>query len=93
LHRLPRGIPQRAANVGFSTELPYSLGASYTQPQGRLAGCKVVCLDLLGNFRFVHTEWAAEEGSGWSPAVSTLLVNLQNLLVSVGPTCVSEATC
>ena len=72
----PAAYPNEAPNVGFSTDFPYNMGASYTQPDGRLAGCKVVCLDLLGNFAYIHTEWKASEGSGWSPAygVSTLLV-------------------
>jgi hypothetical protein len=53
---------------------------------GRLKGKKVICLDILGNFGGVHTEWKAEVGSGWSPAytVTTLLIQLQSVLCDVG---------
>lgn len=44
--------------------------------------CQVICLDVLGNFDFVHTEWKQTVGSGWSPAytVTTLLLQLQSVL-------------
>lgn len=47
---------------------------------------KVICLDILGNFGGVHTEWKAEVGSGWSPAytVTSLLIQLQSVLCDVG---------
>eukprot|EP00750_Incisomonas_marina_P008847 INCI15716.1.p1 GENE.INCI15716.1~~INCI15716.1.p1 ORF type:complete len:568 (-),score=95.02 INCI15716.1:1653-3356(-) len=82
----PTEYPNKPPDVGFSTEFCYNMGASYRQPSGRLAGCKVICLDLLGNFANIHTEWTASEGSGWSPAysVSTLLVNLQSILMNIG---------
>jgi hypothetical protein len=53
---------------------------------GRLKGKKVICLDILGNFQGVHTEWKNQVGTGWSPAytVTTLLVQLQSVLCSLG---------
>jgi len=82
----PAQYPNVAPNVGFTNNFEYRMGASYTQPSGRLEGCKVICLDLLGNFAYIHTEWKDSEGSGWSPAytVSTLLVNLQSVLIDLG---------
>jgi ubiquitin-protein ligase len=78
----PKDYPSSAPSIGFSVPFPYSQGASYTKQDGRLKGKFVVCLDLLGNFDHVHTEWKNNVGSGWSPAysVTTLLVNLVALL-------------
>lgn len=78
----PKDYPQSAPNIGFSVTFPYNQGASYVKRDGRLKDKFVVCLDLLGNFDHVHTEWKAQIGSGWTPAysVSTLLVNLVALL-------------
>merc|ERR1712072_1259654 len=55
-------------------------------PNGRLAGKKVICLDVLGNFGNVHKEWKSSVGSGWSPAYTwaTLLVQLQSVLCDLG---------
>lgn len=80
----PTDYPRSAPSVGFSFAFPYSGGASYTKTDGRLAGKFVVCLDLLGNFDHVHTEWKAQTGTGWSPAysVTTLLLQLQSVLAS-----------
>jgi ubiquitin-protein ligase len=82
----PHDYPQSAPNIGFSFEFPYRGGAEYVMREGRLEGKKVICLDVLGNFQGVHTEWKNEVGSGWSPAytVTTLLVQLQSVLCSLG---------
>ena len=82
----PSDYPNAAPNVGFSVSFPFRIGASYVQSSGRLQGCQVLCLDLLGNFANVHTEWKSSVGSGWSPAysVTTLLVNLQSVLLPAG---------
>jgi len=82
----PTDYPQSAPSIGFSFEFQYTGGASYIQPDGRLQGKKVICLDVLGNFGHVHTEWKGNVGSGWSPAytVTTLLVQLQSVLCDLG---------
>jgi len=82
----PHDYPQSAPNIGFSFEFEYRGGAQYTMPDGRLKGKKVICLDVLGNFGHVHTEWKGSVGSGWSPAytVTTLLVQLQSVLCDLG---------
>jgi len=82
----PSDYPQSAPNIGFSFEFQYRGGAEYTMPNGRLKGKKVICLDILGNFGGVHTEWKSTVGSGWSPAytVTTLLIQLQSVLCDVG---------
>lgn len=89
----PTRYPHEAPSVSFSTVFPYHLGSSYLQDSGRLAGCKVLCLDLLGNFAAVHTEWAEAGRSGWSPAytVTTLLVNLQSVFAGLGPSMSEQA--
>ncbi|CAJ1339114.1 unnamed protein product [Effrenium voratum] len=82
----PCDYPASAPKIGFSFEFEYRGGASYVERDGRLKGKKVICLDVLGNFDHVHTEWKAEVGSGWSPAytVTTLLVQLQSVLSDLG---------
>ena len=82
----PCDYPASAPKIGFSFEFEYRNGASYIQTEGRLKGKKVICLDVLGNFDFVHTEWKETVGSGWSPAytVTTLLVQLQSVLSDLG---------
>jgi len=82
----PCDYPGSAPKIGFSFEFEYRGGASYIQSEGRLKGKKVICLDVLGNFDFVHTEWKQTVGSGWSPAytVTTLLVQLQSVLSDLG---------
>ena len=52
---------------------------------GKLMNKFVLCLDLLGNFAGIHTEWKNNAGSGWSPAytVSSLLINLQAILADL----------
>jgi len=84
----PWDYPQSAPNIGFSFEFEYRGGAQYTMQDGRLKGKKVICLDILGNFGGVHTEWKQSVGSGWSPAytVTTLLVQLQAVLCDLGQT-------
>ena len=88
LIEFPQDYPATAPSVGFSVKFPYHTGASYVindPDKGRLNGHFVLCLDLLGNFAHVHTEWSDAEGSGWSPAytVTTLLVQLQSLIIGI----------
>jgi ubiquitin-protein ligase len=82
----PADYPQSAPNIGFSFEFQYRGGAQYVMPDGRLKGKKVICLDVLGNFQNIHTEWKNTVGSGWSPAytATTLLVQLQSVLCDLG---------
>merc|ERR1712127_775769 len=82
----PSDYPNSAPNIGFSFEFRYSGGAEYVMPNGRLKGKKVICLDILGNFGGIHTEWKESVGSGWSPAytVTTLLIQLQSVLCDIG---------
>ncbi|CAE7263204.1 UBC6 [Symbiodinium natans] len=82
----PCDYPLSAPNIGFSFEFQYRGGASYVQPDGRLKGKLVICLDVLGNFGHVHTEWKSTVGSGWSPAytVTTLMIQLQSVLCDLG---------
>lgn len=81
LVEFPPEYPQKAPSVGFSTEFPYGDGASYVinDTENALHGKYVICMDLLGNFAGVHTEWSRVKGSGWSPAydISSLLIILQ----------------
>jgi len=82
----PIDYPQSAPNIGFSFNFPYRDGASYIESKGKLTGKLVICLDILGNFANVHTEWKNNRGTGWTPAytVTTLLVQLQSLLCNIG---------
>ena len=82
----PCDYPMSAPSIGFSFDFQYRGGASYVQQDGRLKGKLVICLDVLGNFGHVHTEWKSTVGSGWSPAytVTTLLIQLQSVLCDLG---------
>jgi len=82
----PSDYPNSAPNIGFSFQFQYRGGAEYVMADGRLKGKKVICLDVLGNFGDVHSEWKSTVGSGWSPAytVTTLLVQLQSVLCDLG---------
>jgi len=82
----PSDYPNSAPNIGFSFQFQYHGGAEYIMSDGRLKGKKVICLDVLGNFGNVHSEWKSTVGSGWSPAytVTTLLVQLQSVLCDLG---------
>jgi len=81
----PIDYPQSPPSIGFTFDFPYSLGASYKERSGPLKGKTVICLDILGNFGGIHTEWKNTVGSGWSPSysVSSLLVNLQTILIEL----------
>lgn len=81
----PTDYPQSPPNIGFTFDFPYSLGAHYKESSGPLQGKIVICLDILGNFGKIHTEWKNTVGSGWSPSysVSSLLINLQTILVDL----------
>ena len=85
LVQFPPEYPSKAPSVGFTTTFPYDDGASYVinDTENPLNGKYVICLDLLGNFAHVHTEWAEVAGSGWSPAydISSLLVVLQSVVL------------
>jgi len=82
----PSDYPNSAPSIGFSFQFQYHGGAEYVMPDGRLKGKKVICLDILGNFGQMHSEWKSSVGSGWSPAynVTTLLVQLQSVLCDLG---------
>jgi len=84
----PPDYPLSAPSIGFTVAFPYSLGASYVKDDGPLKGKLVLCLDLLGNFDHVHTEWKQSVGSGWSPSysASSLLLNLQTILTELDGT-------
>eukprot|EP00746_Dinoflagellata_sp_MGD_P149409 gnl/MRDRNA2_/MRDRNA2_81443_c0_seq1.p1 gnl/MRDRNA2_/MRDRNA2_81443_c0~~gnl/MRDRNA2_/MRDRNA2_81443_c0_seq1.p1 ORF type:complete len:598 (+),score=126.30 gnl/MRDRNA2_/MRDRNA2_81443_c0_seq1:96-1889(+) len=84
----PFDYPKSAPNIGFSFNFPYREGASYIENKAssRLQGKLVICLDILGNFANIHTEWKSNRGTGWTPAytVTTLLVQLQSMLCNIG---------
>lgn len=86
--KFPNDYPMNAPSVGFScSDIGYREGASMTERSdvnSVLYGKLSICLDMLGNFAQVHTEWADNRGSGWSPAysISALLVNLQAVLAT-----------
>ena len=77
--------PKIPPNVGFCTTFPYSLGASLYAREGRIKGLYEICLNILGNLSKVHTEWKEAVGEGWSAgmSISTLLVNLQSVLLDL----------
>ena len=64
----PSDYPDSAPSIGFTVTFPYNLGAAYVKSDGPLKGKFVLCMDILGNFDHVHTEWKTNVGSGWSPS-------------------------
>lgn len=76
---VPEDYPISPPSAYFRSEIIYTSGAQY-HVEGKGIS---ICLNLLGNFAFVHTEWAASgEASGWSPSytISTILITLQGAL-------------
>ena len=85
LVHLEPDYPVSPPNVGFPVDFPYHMGASYTKTDGPLKDCQVLCLNITGNFKEIHTEWSTEVGEGWSPSMtlSGLLVQLQSVLMEM----------
>jgi len=82
----PSDYPQSAPSIGFCVNFPYNMGAHYiNKKEGPLKNTLSLCLNILGNFSHVHTEWKDKEGEGWSPSMSveTCIVNLQALLAEL----------
>jgi len=79
----PSNYPIKPPDVGFPIDFSYTEGASYVKSDGPLKGMIVICLDILGNFAHVHTEWSGSKGSGWSPSytLTSLLVNMQTVIL------------
>jgi ubiquitin-protein ligase len=79
---LEKDYPISPPNVGFPVHYDYRMGASHTTQKAPLQGCQVLCLNITGNFKHVHNEWARQVGEGWSPSMtlSSLLVQLQSML-------------
>ena len=86
LIHLESDYPLSPPNVGFPVHFPYHMGASYTKTDGPLSQCLVLCLNITGNFKHVHDEWSNQIGEGWSPSMtlSSLLVQLQSVLMDIG---------
>ncbi len=91
LIEVPSEYPNKAPAVFFRSTIAYQNGAQ-TEVPGKGTS---ICLDLLGNFANVHTEWGSE-ASGWSPAntLQTVLVQLQgslNDMLSASPSDIKKA--
>ena len=73
----PEDYPVTAPKAFFETPIMYTGGATL-KVDGRLA----VCLNIFGNFAFIHTEWK-DESAGWTPGytIETIIVSLQGLLM------------
>lgn len=71
--------------MGFPVHFPYDMGATDTIHEGDLAGTMGVCLNITGNYKDIHSEWATQRGEGWSPSMtlSSLLVQIQSLLIDI----------
>lgn len=90
LVEVPNEYPQKAPSLYFRSDISYTNGAQMTvEGKGQS-----VCLDLLGNFSHVHTEWGSN-ASGWSPSntIETVLLQLQaslNDMLSLNPSTVES---
>lgn len=62
---VPENYPNKAPSAYFKSFIAYQNGAT-TNVDGKGTS---ICLDLLGNFANVHTEWG-NTASGWSPGNS-----------------------
>lgn len=74
----PNDYPNNPPHAYFLSPIKYKNGASVIDSKGRMT----VCLDLFGNFRFVHTEWGKGTASGWTTSygVSTILLQMQAMI-------------
>ncbi|CAL1528472.1 unnamed protein product [Lymnaea stagnalis] len=79
----------------FSSEYPYKPPSAEFVPTGfTYAGGATkhgrkgtqICLSIFSDFADVHTEWASERATGWSPAytVQTILINVVSFLAEIG---------
>ena len=78
LMEIPNDYPNKAPSLYFRSKIHYQNGA-----QMEVAGKGTsVCLNLLGNFANVHTEWGNGDAAGWSPGntLQTVLIQLQGSL-------------
>ena len=70
--------PNVAPKAYFETSMPFVGGASIIADNG----LQSVCLNIFGNFAFVHTEWKNQQ-SGWTPAytIETIITSIQGLMM------------
>ena len=81
---LKADYPISPPSVGFPVDFPYSMGATMAG-RDEFTGMTVLCLNILGNFDHVHTEWKRAKGEGWSPSMSlaAVMVQLQSILIDL----------
>ena len=85
--------PVKPPHAYFVTDIAYEGGAVMRDSKGRMQ----VCLNIFGNFAFVHTEWADAKHEGWSSGYSleTILVQMQSVMhdsfLSTNPADVARA--
>ena len=93
LIHLETDYPCSPPNVGFPVHFDYSMGASFVESCGPLAQCMVLCLNITGNFRHIHDEWASKVGEGWSASMtlSSLCVQLQSMLSDVASSMIASS--
>lgn len=74
----PEDFPARSPQCEFLPTFHFSGGATQ---RGKRGGTKV-CLSIFSDFAQIHSEWANEKGTGWSPSYSaqTVLLNLVSFL-------------
>ena len=87
LIKIPDDYPDKAPSIGFCTKFPYHGHHSgyETDSNSVLFNKFTICLDLLGNFEYLHAkEWEKAYNSGWSSAYTIVIVlnQLQNVIIS-----------
>lgn len=65
LLELPQDYPKKPPSVGFLCSFPFNMGATKYITEGRLKDLFTLCLNILGNFMGVHSEWSETKGEGF----------------------------
>lgn len=77
---MPDNYPVDAPHAFFVTPITYYGGAAVKDSKGRMA----VCLDLFGNFGYIHKDWKNDgQASGWvsTYTVTHILTNMQTAIL------------
>lgn len=70
--------PNTPPKAYFETPIYYTGGATMIDSSGRQG----VCLNIFGNFSYIHTEWKSQQ-SGWTPGytIETIITSIQGLMM------------
>jgi ubiquitin-protein ligase len=73
-----QNYPNTPPKAYFETPIFYTGGAVMRDSNGRQG----VCLNIFGNFSYIHTEWKNQQ-EGWTPGytIETIILSIQGLMM------------